>query len=143
MSGAESVADKNAIAKGRELLGESFIVLFFFRMETDVFEKQDAAVAELLASRFRVGTNAVLGEIHGTLQQILERCSYWCERIFGIGAALRSAEVGRQNQACSLLNCQTKGWKRLAYPRVVTYTPFLERNVEVHADEDALAAQVE
>src|SRR5205085_5040737 len=115
----ESVANEYAIAERRELLGKRFVVLFFFGMKTDVFQKQHATVAQALALGLGIGAYAILGEVDGPLEEILELRSHRGQRIFGIGPALGTAEVGRQNQSASLLDGQTQRGQSFADTRVV------------------------
>ena len=90
MSGAKGVADEQAVAKLRELLRESFVVLLFFRMEADVFEEQNAAVGERLAFRFGVGADAIGGESDGRSEQLGQLLGDRRQRIFRIGTTLRA-----------------------------------------------------
>src|SRR5712664_3027717 len=41
MRGAEGITDEKAVAEGGELFRKSLVVLFFLRMEADVFEQED------------------------------------------------------------------------------------------------------
>src|SRR5712675_1369218 len=53
------------------------------------------------------------------------------------------AKVGRQDQSPTFLNRQPQRRQRLANARVIADHAILERNIEVHANEHALAAQIE
>ena len=59
VGGAKSVANEEAIAEGGELLRECFVVLLFFVMKTDVFEKKYVAVSERLTFRHRDRADAI------------------------------------------------------------------------------------
>src|SRR5438067_3535181 len=107
-------------------------------METDVFKKQHATVTETFALGLGVGADAILGEVDGPLEEILELRSHRGQRIFGIGPALGTAEVRRQNQSASLLDGQTQRGQGFADTRVVRNGAVLQRNVEVDTNKDAL-----
>src|SRR5438876_785302 len=62
---------------------------------------------------------------------------------FQVGAAFGSTEVRSKDEAGAFLNSKANGGQRFADASLVGDDAVFERNVEVHADEDAFAAEVE
>src|SRR5450759_4886326 len=65
------------------------------------------------------------------------------QRVLRILRALRRVEVRREDEAGAPLPGEVEGGERLDDARVVAHDAVLERHVEVHAYEDALAVEVE
>ena len=143
MGGAESVADEDAVAKRGKLLREGFVVLFLFGMEADVFEKKDIAVGERLALRFWDGADAIRGETNGLADQSFELLGGRKKRILGIRTAFGPPQMRSEDQACAFLNGQAQGGDSFTNAGIVGDHAVLERDVEVHANEYALAAEFE
>ncbi len=143
MSGAEGIANEQAIAKLGELLREGFVVLFFFGVEAHVFEKEDAAVGEGSAFGFGVGADAIVCEGDWAFQELFEFFCGGREGILGIRATFRPAQMRGEDEASTFLDGEAKSGKSFADARVVGDDAVFERDVEVDADEDALAVEVE
>src|SRR6266436_6737303 len=65
------------------------------------------------------------------------------QAVFVHSLTLRSAQMRSQDHARAMFGCVLDGWNRGADPGVVFDLAVLDGNVEVNADEDAPAAQVE
>src|SRR6266853_726096 len=141
--GAECIADKNAIAESGELLGKRFVVFFFFRMEADVFQDENFTVAQGFALAFGAGTDTIERKRDGTAEKLFQLFRARPHGIFEIRAAFGAAEMRSEHKAGTFLNGEANCGQRFADARVVGDDAGFERNVEVHTDEDALAAKIE
>src|SRR5258708_9535220 len=112
-------------------------------MEADVFEQQDIAVGEGFALRLWNGPNTVRGKSNRVADEFLELLGYLHQRIFRVGAALGTAEVRSEYQAAAFLHGEAERGDRFANAGVVGDHAVFVRDVEVHADADALAAKIE
>ena len=143
MRGAEGITNEKAVAECSELLGKSFVVFFFLGMEADIFKNENFTVAQGFALAFGTGADTIERKSHGIAEKFLQ--FFCCRRqgIFQIGAAFGTAKMRSENETRTVLNRKAQCRKRFADAGVVGDHAVLERNVEVHADEDALAAEVE
>src|SRR5215470_8193043 len=112
-------------------------------METDVFEEEHATVSERLAFGFGVVADTIGSENHWRAKHFGQFGRDGSQRIFWIGAALWASEVRRQHQAAAFLDRQTQGRESFADARVVAHFSVFERNVEIDANENALAVEIE
>ena len=131
------------LGERRQLLREFRNVLFLLRMEAQVFEQQHAAVLKRLRRRFRLRTNAIGREGHGLAQQLRQARGSGFETVFGIHLALGAAQVRGQDQPSAALHYVLNGWQGGLDARVIgDFTGVVQRHVEIHAHEDALAFYV-
>jgi len=140
---AEGVVDVGVTERG-EPFREVDVVLFFLGVEAQVLEQHHAAGRLTRDGALGWWSDAVFGERHIAGEQLLQTNRHRPQAHLRIGLALRPSQVRRQNDAARahvqrIFDCRD----RLAYPRVVADDPLLERDVEVHADEDALVLQIE
>src|ERR1700685_3974244 len=112
-------------------------------MEAYVLEKEDAAVGEGFAFGFGVWADAIVGEGDGPFQKLFEFFCGGREGKLRLRATLGPAQMRGEDEASTFLDGQAKGGKSFADARVVGDDAVLEGNVEVHADEDALAVEIE
>src|SRR5580704_1697919 len=112
-------------------------------MEAHVLEKKDFAIAERFALGFGDRAGAIRGKANGFADQRFKFFGDREKRKFGIRTALGASEMRGDYQAGALLNGKAQRRDGFANARVVGYDAVLERDVEVNADEDALAAEVE
>src|SRR6267378_623693 len=70
--GTKGVANENTVAERGELLRESFVVFFFFRMEADVFQHEHFAVAQGFALAFGSRAHAIQGEGDRLAEELLQ-----------------------------------------------------------------------
>src|SRR5713101_3135464 len=143
MRGAKGITDEKAVTESRELFRKGLVVLFLLGMEADVFEQEDIAVGECFALRLRNGPDTVRGKSNRPADEFLELLGYLHERVFRIWAALGAAQMRSEHQSAALLNREAERGERFANAGVVGDHTVFERNVEVHADEDALSAKIE
>ena len=139
----ERIAHEKAVAKGGELLRKGLVVFFFLWMEANIFEHQNFAVAQGFALAFRSRSDAIQSKGHGLAEQFFQFFGGRPKRIFQIRAAFGPAEMRSENEAATFLDGQAKSRESFADARVIGDDAILERNVEVHADENAFAAKVE
>ena len=129
----------------RELLRERRVVLLLFLVEADVLEHDEVVAlgarrGDRLHGRL---ADAVLGEGHLALQQRRQVIGHRLQAELGARPALRPPEVRREDHRRAVLQRVRDGGQRRPHPRVVLDAPLLDRDVEVDADEDALAGEIE
>src|SRR6266404_24864 len=112
-------------------------------METDVFEHQHFAVAQSFALALGTRADTIESKRHGIAEKLFQFFGGRFQRILQIGAAFGASEVRSQNESPALLNRKAQCRKRFADARVVGDHAVFERNVKVHANENALSAKVE
>ena len=138
----ERVVDVD-VAVGRELLGELRVVLLLLRVEAEVLQEQDLAVAEALDRVLRAHAEGVAGHRDRLAHELAEALGHRPEPEAVADLAVRPAEVAGQDDPGALgLQVPDRGQRR-PDARVVGDPAILERDVEVDADEDALARGVE
>src|SRR5260370_31916737 len=143
MRGAEGIADEKAVAESGELFRKGLAVFFLMGREADIFEHQHLAVAHRLALAFGTGADTIECECHGIAEKLFKLFRDGLHGIFQVRAAFGTAEMRSENEAGAFLDGKADRWERFADAGVVGDHAVFERNVEVHADEDALAAKVE
>ncbi len=141
--GTEGITDENTVAKCSELFGKGFVVFFFFGMKADIFQNENFTIAQGLALAFSAGADAIERKRYGIAQKFLQFFRGRREGILQIRTAFGAAKMRSENEARTLLNREAQGGKRFANAGIVGDHAVLERHVEVHTDEDALAAEVE
>ena len=113
-------------------------------MKADVFEKQHAAVGERFALGFGVGADAVRGEIQPACRAALP--ASWRPgpgEYLGSGPPFGRPSATREPVVAPFLIAR-RSVGRVSRMRVSSVTtPSFERDVEVYADEDAFAVEVE
>src|SRR6266704_575313 len=143
MRGAESIADKNAIADSGKLFRKGLVVFFFLRMEADIFKNENFTVAQGFALAFSTGADAIERKRHGIAEKLFQ---FFCGRphgIFQIRAAFGASKMRSEYKASAFLNGEANCRKGFADASVVRDHAIFERNVEVHADEGALPTKIE
>src|SRR6267142_5343847 len=143
MRGTKGVANENTVAERGELLRESFVVFFFLGMETDVFQHEHFAVAQGLALAFGSRSDTIQCECDRLAEELLQFLGRGPQRIFWIRSALRPAEMRSEHEPATLLNGEPQRRKSFTDARVVRDDALFQRNVEIRADENSLAAKVE
>src|SRR5437016_8527540 len=112
-------------------------------MEADIFEQEDAAFSERFALGLRNGADTVGGKANWQADEFFELFGDREERVFRVGATFRAAEMRSEHDAPAFLYGEADCRERFANAGVVGDHPIFERNVEVHANEDALSAKVQ
>src|SRR5258707_2918079 len=112
-------------------------------MKAEVFQQQNFAIFQghdFCGCRFAA---TVVSEPDRLGQQSRQMFSYGTQAVFLHSLTLRSAQMRSQDHARAMFGCVLDGWNRGADPGVVFDLAVFDGNVEVNADEDAPAVQVE
>ena len=145
MDDAEAVGDERVAELG-VLAGELFALLVdlggLTGIETDVLEQGDLALTQGGDGLGGRRANDVGGQRDLHTGKLSEALGDGGQREGGIDLALGAAEVGHDDDLGTGVGEGLEGRQRRADTAVVGDDAVLERNVEVGADEDALAAQV-
>ena len=139
--GAEGVGNVH-VGKRGEFLDEGIVVLLFTRIEPGVFKQDDLSVFQRGGFRLRVGTDRVGGERDLHAEQFGEPDGDGGQTVFRVDLPLRLAHMGAEDDLRALTHQVLDGGKRLDDPLVRGDDPVLLRDVEVAADEHALALDV-
>ncbi len=140
--GAEGVVDVQVAELG-ERASEALVVRLLSSEEARVLEKKDLARLELRRGLHRLVGVGAFHELDARLRERLEVPRDGLERVLGLGLPFRPAEVGEKHHARAVIEQIVDGGKRGADARVIAHAAVLvHRNVEVHAHERALAAQL-
>ena len=127
-----------------ELGRERRVVLLFLGMEAKVFEQHDVAaglrLGDGLPCRF---TNAVAREHDLPPEERREVRRDRLEAVFRVRLAFRTTQVRGEDDGGALVERVLDGRQRRAHAGVVADDAVLERHVEVDADENALALEIE
>ena len=145
MDDAEAVGDEGVAELG-VLAGELFALLVnlggLTGIEADVLEQGDLAITQGGDGLGGRRSNDVGGQRDLHAGQLGEARGNGGQREGGIDLTLGAAEVGHDDDLRTGVGEGLKCRQRRADTAVVGDDAVLERNVEVGADEDALAAQV-
>ena len=147
---AEGVVDVE-VAEAGELAREVGVVGLLFGMEAEVFEQEGLADFEVAGELGGDGADAVGGEgdvfveIDDLIEELAEAIDDRAEAHGSDGLALGTAEVGAEDDFGLVAEGVLDGGDGLADAGVVEDLGAVlgEGNVEVDADEDALAVEVE
>jgi len=142
---AEAVRDVD-VGQGGQLVGELGALGVdlggLASVEPDVLEEGDLPVLQR-GDRGPGGlTDQVPGEGDLGAEQLAEAPGHGTERVLGVRSALRTSEVGHDDDACPLVDQRLQRRQRGPDAPVVRDGLAVERHVEVGSDEHALAAQV-
>ena len=132
------------IGQGGQFFCEIQVVLFFFRMETQVFQEQDLARFQLGRRRFRFRADTVCRERDRLSQQFFQMPGHGGQGIFRIHLPFRASEMRHQNDSGAVPDQILDRRQGRSHAVVVRNAAFpILGNVEVHPDEDALPGHVE
>ncbi len=135
------------VSELREGLGESGVVRLFLVMETEIFEQSDVAGAQAFDDFLGDDPGAFVAEQHRVRDQLMEADAGRAQRVFLHRLALRPAEVRHEDDARAGLAQELDGGNGCADARVIgddlAALLFLERDVEVHANQDAAPVQLD
>ena len=142
MAAAESIVDAD-FSQGSELAGEIFAVLFFFFMETEVFQKQDFTRFEGISHGFRFCADAVRSEFDVDAEEFRQAFSDRFQGILFDDLSLRAAEMAGQDDSSLVVEQVFDGRQRLLDTRVICdVAVFIKGDVEVSADKDAFVFDI-
>src|SRR5258706_10043060 len=114
VSGAEGVANENAVTERGELFRKGFVIFFFVGMETDVFQHEHFPVAQGLALAFGAWTDTIQSEGDRLAEQLFQFFGGGPEGIFWIRAAFGAAVRRSKHEPGALFNGEPQGRKRFA-----------------------------
>ena len=118
------------------------IVLLLALMEAGVFEQEHVAVLHFGDRVVRCLADAVGREGDGTLDDVGDRRGDGLQRIGLVRAALGPAEMRKQNDLAALVR-DLRDRRRDAFDaRRIGHPAVLRRNIEIDAQENALAGEV-
>src|SRR5258705_10311268 len=131
------------VCEPSQCLGEPSFVLLFFSVKAQIFEHKYGAIRKLYALRLYGGADTVRGERHrNILKELLQpiRCGSETER--RINFSFGAAQVRSQQYFCTVVECIANGRQCFANARVIRdCSVFIERNVEIDADEYAFPGE--
>src|SRR4030088_1669031 len=142
VGGAEGVVDVQ-LAKVGQLPGEVRVVFCLSRIEADVLEHHDLAVAHRLDGSLDRRTDAVVQMAHGAADQLAEPLCQRRGSVSCLDLSVGPAEMRDQDHARASLEQVLDGRDRLPNPGIVDDPAVLDRDVEVDAYQDALARNVD
>ncbi len=118
------------------------IVLFFLFMETGVFQAEDIAVLHRGDGLLRDVADAILGESDGLVDELRQCRRDRLQRFLGI-APLGPAEMREQDDLAALAGNFGDGGRDALEPRGVGDAAILHGNIEIDAQQHALALHVD
>ena len=143
VGGAKGVEDED-VAVRSERLGDLGVVLLLALVEADVLENEDLAGLESLDSGSGLLAVRVGDEGHIKAGKLGELGGDGLEGELGLEAgAVRTAEVAHEDDAGVVVDQVLDGREGSVDAGGVTDNAVLDRHVEVDADEDALAVDVD
>jgi hypothetical protein len=134
------------IREAGEGRGKVGLVLLLFRVKAKILEEYDAIPGAngLVYGRFRPFTDAVLGKGHRPPENLRKPRGYRSKAELPCYGPLRPPEMaGEHSHRRTTIQRVLDRRNRGADASVVADASLLERDVEVDADEDALALQIE
>ncbi len=142
MRGAEGVVDVK-LAECGQPPGEVRVVFRLSRMEADVLQHHDLAVAHRHHGGLDRRTNAIVEMAHGAVDQLAEPLGQRRGPIGVIDLAVRAAEVRDHDHPRIAFDQVLDGWDRLPDPGIVDDPAVLCGDIEVDADQHAPAGDVD
>ena len=125
------------VAERRVLGGKFRIVLFLSLVEAHVLEDADFA-------RLHLGFRKGFGQLDLKAEILAQALGHGLEgELFGVFALGGPAKVGEHDDAGAFLQRQLQGRQRRADALVVGYLAVLHRDVQIFADNNGLAAEVQ
>ncbi len=132
------------VRQRRQLRRERRIVLLLLGVEPQVLQQHDLLVCvRLRHGRARRFADAVGGEDHRAPDQLRQARDHWRKAVLGHRLAFRATEVRGENDRGALFEGVPDRRQRCADAGVVANHAVLDGYVEVDADEDTLAGQIE
>jgi hypothetical protein len=129
------------VGEGSELLGEGRVVLLLLRVEAQVLEQQDLAVAELRDGRLRLRADRGLAERHRTCERLGQALRYRAKGELRLPLPLRPPEVRAERHPRPAGKQPPQAAERCLDPRVVGHAPVPQRHVQVGTDQHPPATQ--
>jgi len=124
------------------LIDESGVVAFFPSVEACVLQAQDIARFHRIDRRQGLFAHAILGKRHRPFEDTRNRRRQQLQRLRRIGS-VRTPEMGEQDDLAALVRNLTDGRSGTLDAGGVRNRAVLDRDVEVDAQEHALALEVD
>ena len=112
-------------------------------MEADVFQDEHFPIAQGLALALGAWTDTIQGEGNRLPEQLFQFFGGGPQGVFWIAGALGSPEMRSKDEPGALFNGEPECRQSFADACVVGDDAVLQGDVEVHADENAFATEVE
>ena len=112
-------------------------------VEAEVLEEGDLARLQGRAGLLDLGADAVVQERHRLAEELRELLRHRLQGVLRDLLPVRAAQVAHEHQARALAEHVLDGGQRGAQALVVLHLAVLDRHVEVHAHDHALAREVE
>ena len=135
------------IRKACKLLGKFFVVGLLFGVEAQILQQKGLAFFEFSGHLFGFNAHAVGTEANifaagqFPIKQHAETLSHWLQAHLRIRLPFRTPEVRSQDQPRSMAESMLNSWESFADAGVVHNTAIVERDVEIHAHEDAVVVE--
>ena len=145
MHDAEAVGDEDLTESGDLLgvCGALFRILAgFLRVETHVLQQHDVAIVHSGDLGLGVLTIGVGSQRNGDAKQLAETGGDRSQGQFRNDLALRTAEVGHQNDLSALLAQSLDGRQGGLDATIIGDRGAVQRNVEIGANQNALALEI-
>ena len=137
----KGVVDENIAVLG-EFVDKGAVVLLLALVEAGVFEQQHVAVLHRGDRLRRRRADAIAGESHRAPEQVFDRRGDGAQRVFRVGRALGAAEMREQDHLAALVGDFPDRRQHALDARRVRYAAVLHRDIEIHAQENTLAADI-
>ena len=118
-------------------------------MEAQILQQQRLPTLQLVGHLLRLHANTVGRKSHvlaapqSVVKQDAQPLGHRLHAHFGIGLALGTPEVRRQDEPRAMAQRVFNAGQRFPDAGVIHHAAVIERNVEIHAHEDALVVQRE
>ena len=140
--GGKRIVDVDVAKAGKDA-DESRIVLLFARMKARVVHQQDVAGLGCRDRGPMRPFSPIRGdELHSSLQALFERGAQRRQRVFGDDLAAGPLEVGEHDDDRVLVGEFRKRRDGVTHPHIVGDSAVLHGDVEVGADDDPLAGDI-
>ncbi len=137
----EGIGDEDVAELGH-LRGQGGVVLLLALVEACVLKHQNVAILHGGDGLLGLRSDAVGGEGDRLAENGSDRRHHRLQRVFGVRSVLGPAEMGKQDGPAALLGHFADGRGAGTDTRVVSDLAIRHGDVEVDADEDALALQI-
>ncbi len=145
MDDTETVGHED-LAEGGDLLGVGCALLRIlaglFRVVTDVLQQHDIAIVHRGDLGLSVGAIGVLGQRNGDAEQFAKADGDRSQGQFRNDLALRTAEVGHQNDLGAFFAQGLDGRQGGLDTTIIGDRGAVQRDVEISADQNALALEI-
>src|ERR1700745_1793412 len=107
------------VTEPSQLSSKINIIGLLLLVKTDILDQQYSALRQLTTSLFRLVADHLGREFHFSPDQLSQSFGHWAQRIFRVGLALRTTEMGQQNNSGPFFPEKLDCWQALPDPRIV------------------------